>query len=103
MKYIVTGVDGKLGGRVAELMLEEVAAADLIFTCPNMDWLKPEKHERWEAAGVAVRQANYDNVEEMTKAFRGGDRIYIVSAVTIGEIRVQQHKNVVDAAIAAGV
>ncbi len=103
MKYIVTGVDGKLGGRVAELMLGEVAATDLIFTCPNMEWLKLEKRERWEAAGAAVRQANYDNVAEMTEAFRGGDRIYIVSAVTIGEIRVQQHKSVVDAAIAAGV
>lgn len=39
----------------------------------------------------------------MIEAFRGGNRIYMVSAVTIGEIRVQQHKNVVDAAIAAGV
>lgn len=39
----------------------------------------------------------------MIEAFRGGNRIYVVSAVTIGEIRVQQHKNVVDAAIAAGV
>lgn len=103
MKYIVTGVDGKLGGRVAELMLEEVAPADLIFTCPNLAWLKPERREKWEGLGVSIRQANYDNVEEMTEAFRGGDRIYIVSAVTIGEIRVQQHKNVVDAAIAAGV
>lgn len=39
----------------------------------------------------------------MIEAFRGGNRIYVVSAVTIGEIRVQQHENVVDAAIAAGV
>ena len=39
----------------------------------------------------------------MAKAFEGGDRLYIVSAVTIGEIRVQQHKNVVDAAIKAGI
>lgn len=43
MKYIVTGVDGKLGGRVAELMLSETDAANLIFTCPNLSWLKPEK------------------------------------------------------------
>lgn len=103
MKYIVTGVDGKLGGRVAELMLQETDASNLIFTCPDLSWLKPEKKEKWEKAGVAVRQANYNNVEEMTEAFKGGNRIYVVSAVTIGEIRVQQHKNVVDAAIAAGV
>ncbi|MGI6229296.1 MAG: NmrA family NAD(P)-binding protein [Tractidigestivibacter sp.] len=103
MKYVVTGCDGKLGGRVCENMLKEVDPQDLIFTCPFLDRLDPERKSRWEALGVAVRQANYDNPEEMTKAFAGADRIYVVSAVTIGEIRVQQHKNVVDAAIAAGV
>ena len=103
MRYIVTGCEGQLGGRTAELMLKEVAPSDLIFTCPFLDRLNKEKRDRWEKAGVQVRQANYDSVEEMTKAFEGGDRIYVVSAVTIGEIRVQQHKNVVDAAIKAGV
>lgn len=63
-------------------MLQQVAPADLTFTCPFLDRLDPD---------------------EMVKAFAGGDRIFIVSAVTIGEIRVRQHKNVVDTAIAAGV
>lgn len=103
IRYIVTGCDGKLGGRTAELMLKEVAPTDLIFTYPFWDRLDPVKRERWESLGVKVCQANYDSVEERTQAFAGGDRIYIVSAVTIGEIRVQQHKNVVDAATAAGV
>lgn len=52
---------------------------------------------------MKVCQANYDDPDEMVQAFAGGDRVFIVSAVTIGEIRVRQHKNVVDAAIAAGV
>ncbi|KXT79652.1 NmrA family NAD(P)-binding protein [Streptococcus panodentis] len=103
MKYIITGCDGQLGGRVTENMLKEVKGSDLIVTCPFLDRLDPEKKERWEGLGIAVRQANYDNLEEMTAAFQGGDRIFIVSAVTIGAIRIQQHKNVVDAAIQAGV
>lgn len=103
MHYIVTGCNGKLGGRTAELMLQQVAPADLTFTCPFLDRLDPEKKARWESLGVKVCQANYDDPDEMVKAFAGGDRIFIVSAVTIGEIRVRQHKNVVDAAIAAGV
>lgn len=103
MHYIVTGCDGKLGGRTAELMLQKVAPADLTFTCPFLDRLDPEKKARWESLGVKVCQANYDDPDEMVQAFAGGDRIFIVSAVTIGEIRVRQHKNVVDAAIAAGV
>lgn len=99
----MTGCDGKLGGRTAKLMLQQVAPADLTFTCSFLDRLDPEKKARWESLGVKVCQANYDDPDEMVKAFAGGDRIFIVSAVTIGEIRVRQHKNVVDAAIAAGV
>lgn len=103
MRYIVTGCDGKLGGRVAENMLKEVQPSELIFTCPFLERLNPEKRAEWEKLGVKVCQANYDSVDEMVEAFTGGDRIYIISAVTIGEIRVRQHKNVVDAAIKAGV
>ncbi len=32
MKYIVTGCDGQLGGRVAANMIKEVPGQDLIFT-----------------------------------------------------------------------
>ncbi|GAU75607.1 NmrA family NAD(P)-binding protein [Fusibacter sp. 3D3] len=103
MRYIVTGTDGKLAGRIAENMLKEVNPVDLIFTCPSIENLDPEKKATWEKLGVTVKQGNYNNVEEMTQAFEGGDRIYIVSGVLLGEARVQQHKNVVDAAIAAGV
>jgi len=103
MRYIITGCDGKLGGRVAENMLKAVPAKELIFTCPFLNQLSTEKREKWEKLGAVVRQANYDSKGEMVQAFEGGDRIYIVSAVTIGEIRVRQHKNVVDAAIEAGV
>lgn len=103
MRYIITGCDGKLGGRVAEIMLEKVKPSELTFTCPYIERLNPEKRKRWESSGVKVEQANYDSVEEMTKAFEGGDRIFIVSGLTIGETRVRQHSNVVDAAIKAGI
>ncbi|MCD8198332.1 MAG: NmrA family NAD(P)-binding protein [Lachnospiraceae bacterium] len=103
MKYIVTGCDGQLGGRVAANMLKEVSAQDLIFTCPNMERLSAEKKKTWETAGVTIRQANYDNVSEMTEAFRGGERIYVVSSILNGPERVVQHKNVFDACVAAGV
>ncbi len=38
----------------------------------------------------------------MIKVFKGGECLYMVSGVLIGPERVQQHKNVIDAAIAAG-
>ncbi|WP_026881950.1 NmrA family NAD(P)-binding protein [Clostridium akagii] len=103
MRYIITGADGQLGGRVASNMLKEVSGDQLIFTCPYKSHLREERLRVWEEKGVTVREANYDNKEQMIEAFKGGDRIYIVSGVIIGPERVQQHKNVIDAAIAAGV
>lgn len=103
MRYIVTGADGQLGGRVAANMLKEVAGEQLIFTSPNLGRIAPETMKSWQEHGVTVREADYNNKEQMTEAFKGGDRIYIVSGVVIGPERVQQHKNVIDAAIAAGV
>lgn len=103
MKYIITGCNGDLGGRVAANMLSEVSGDQLIFTCSDLSRVAPEKLKAWQDKGVSVRQANYDNVEEMAEAFKGGNRIYIVSGTTIGDTRVRQHKNAVDAAISAGV
>lgn len=43
MRYIVTGCDGLLGGRVAENMIKEVAGTDHIFTCPDLSRLPRQK------------------------------------------------------------
>jgi NAD(P)H dehydrogenase (quinone) len=103
MKYIVTGSDGQLGGRVASNMLKEVPAGDLIFTCPNLAKLDIKKRSAWESAGVSVREANYDDEAGMAEAFKGGDRIYFVSGILNGPERVVQHKKVLDACVDAGV
>lgn len=103
MRYIVTGCDGQLAGRVAKLMMREVPGENLIFTCPNIGRLSQEKVKEWKDKGISIRQANYDNKEEMIKAFTGGDRIYFISSIINGPKRIQQHKNVIDACKEAGV
>ena len=75
MKYVVTGVDGKLAGRVVEDMLHQVDGSELIFTCPNPDRVPEEKKARWKQAGVTLRAASYDDEEQMTNAFSGGERL----------------------------
>lgn len=103
MKYIITGCDGKLGGRVAENMINSTATKNLIFTCPDPDRIFPETKKRWLNLGIEIRRADYDQYAGMVKAFEGGDRILIISGVLIGEKRVQQHKNAIEAAIAANI
>jgi NAD(P)H dehydrogenase (quinone) len=103
MRYIVTGVDGQLGGRVAANMLNEVSGEQLIFTCPDLTRLPDIKVELWKNKGVSIQEANYSNKEQLIEAFKGGDRIYVISGVMIGPERIQQHKNAIDAAKEAGV
>ncbi|MDW6001905.1 NmrA family NAD(P)-binding protein [Vibrio mangrovi] len=102
MRYIVTGADGKLAGRIAENMIQEVGGENLIFTCWNLNFVPKEKLERWKKSGVEVFEANYDDIDSLNTAFKGGNRIYIVSGLEVGK-RIQQHTNAINAAINQGV
>jgi len=97
MKYVITGVDGKLSSRVAENMLKNVSGNQLIFTCPNLDRIPENKKKLWEDLGVELKKASYDDKEEMVQAFRGGERLFFISSILNGEKRVQQHKKVIEA------
>ncbi len=103
MRYIVTGADGQLGGRVAANMMKEVPASQLIFTCPSLSRLPQEKLATWKSQGIEVREANYDDGAQMTEAFKDGDRMFFVSSVLNGPERVKQHISVINAAVEAGV
>lgn len=103
MKYLVTGADGKLAGRVADNMLSEVGGTELIFTCPNLQRLSSEKRRKWEEQGVEVLEANYDREEQMEQAFRGADRIFFISSIINGPKRIEQHRKVIEACKKAGV
>lgn len=103
MRYIVTGVDGQLGGRVAANMITEVAGEQLIFTCPDLRRVPQPRLDYWKFLGITLREANYDDKEQMIDAFKGGNRLFMVSGVLIGPKRVLQHKNVIDAALAGSV
>lgn len=103
MRYVITGADGQLGGRVADNVLREVPGTELTFTCINPDRIPRERAEAWNRAGVRLVQADYEKPEQLAEAFAGADRLFLLSGVVIGERRVQQHRNAIDAAIAADI
>lgn len=103
MIYLITGVDGKLAGRVAELMLKEVKGENLVFTCPNLNRISEEKKSIWKEKNVALKSANYDDIEEMTEAFKGVDRLFFISSILNGPRRIEQHKKVIEACKKAGI
>lgn len=103
MKYLVTGADGKLAGRVAANMMEKVSGKELIFTCPDLSRVSSEKREFWRKNEVEIREANYDREEQMVEAFRGADRLFFISSIINGPKRVEQHRKVIEACKKAGV
>ncbi|UQZ74527.1 NAD(P)-dependent oxidoreductase [Niallia circulans] len=98
MKLLVTGATGKLGSKIANVLLAKVPADQLAVSVRN-----PEKAEDLRAKGVDVRHGDFDQPETLAAAFKGIDRLLIISADGDTETRIRQHNNAVDAAKNAGV
>lgn len=103
-KYVLTGVDGKLGTVAADYALE-IARSDqkLVFTTYKLEAISKETLERWIEKGAEVTVASYDDVPSLEKVFKGAEAVTFISTWLIGETRRRQHKTVVDTAKACGV
>ncbi len=92
----VTGATGKLGGATINYLLErKVAAADIVAMVRDPAKLKPR--------GLAVRRGDYTDPRSLEQAFKGVERLLFISTTVLGEERILHHRNVVNAARAAGV
>ncbi|HEY8576824.1 MAG TPA: SDR family oxidoreductase [Devosia sp.] len=94
MKIAVTGATGQLGRLAIEKLKERVGADDIIALARTPD--------KAADLGVAVRQADYTKPDILVQALAGVDTLLFISSSEVGQ-RVLQHKNVVEAAKAAGV
>ena len=94
---IVTGASGQLGRLVIEVLLKILPASEIVAAVRN-----PEKVADLAARGVEVRQADYDQPASLASAFKGADKLLLISASEVGR-RVPQHRAVIDAAKAAGI
>ena len=97
-KVIITGVDGNFGGYAANSISQKLPLSDLIFTSPNSESL-----EKYKAAGVDCRNADFTNAVQLTEAFSGGSTLLLISMPQVGETRRRMHANAINAAVKAGV
>lgn len=91
----VTGATGQLGRLVIEQLKTRVSAGQAIVALVR----DPTKAAD---LGVEVRAADYDKPETLAAALAGVDVLLLISSDAIGQ-RVPQHRNVIEAAKAAGV
>jgi len=96
--YLVTGASGHLG-RLAVLALLERGASpsDVVATARDTGAVSD-----LAALGVVTRRADYSDPASLKEAFVGVDRALLVSSNAVGA-RLEQHRNVIEAARDAGV
>ncbi|WP_095098915.1 SDR family oxidoreductase [Pseudomonas sp. Irchel 3A5] len=95
--YVITGATGQLGRLVIEKLLASVPAGQLIAAVRS-----PEKASDLAALGVQVRQADYSQASTLDSAFKGAEKILLISSNEIGQ-RAAQHQAVIDASKRANV
>ena len=96
--YAVTAATGKFAPHALDALLARgVDAGDVVAVART-----PVKAASLAARGFVVREGDYGRPETLGAAFEGVRRLLFVSGSEVGQ-RVRQHRNVVDAAVAAGV
>ena len=96
-KILVTGATGHLGKAVTEFLLQKTDAANISVLVRDA-----AKAEVFKSKGVEVRIGDYNNKVSLLEAFKGVDKLYLVSGTDI-ENRTAQHENAILAAKEAGV
>lgn len=98
-KLLVTGAGGHLGRLVVENLLA-ANAGPIIATTRD-----PAKLADLAARGVEVRRADFDDAGSLSRAFKGADRLLLIStdALDGSGRRLKQHRNAVATAEKAGV
>ncbi len=97
MMIAITGVSGLLGRLVVEELLQSVAAQNLVAIVRT-----PSKVSDLSERGVQVRASDYSDRVAMQQALTGVEKLLLISSSEVGQ-RALQHRNVIEAAKAAGV
>jgi NAD(P)H dehydrogenase (quinone) len=97
MMIVITGASGQLGCLVIARLLETVPASQIIAAVRD-----PKKVADLAAKGVQVRQADYSQPATLDGAFKGAERVLLISSSEVGQ-RLVQHQAVIDAAKRQGV
>ena len=98
-RLLVTGANGNLG-KAAVAELRRLGAKQVIAATRT-----PGKLQELAALGVEERHADFDRPETLQAAFRGVERLLLVSTDSLHapEVRIKQHRAAIQAAVGAGV
>ncbi len=97
MNIVMTGASGQYGRAAIELLLQRMPAENLILMTRT-----PTKLEEYAQRGCRIRRGDFDDPASLVEAFKGADRLLLISGTRVGK-RIAQHKAAIEAAEQAGV
>ena len=95
MKIAVTSASGKLGASIVKHLVNAIGKEHVLAIARTP--------ERAKHLGVEVRRGDYNNPQELAVALQGIDAVVLVSGMDEPQKRIQQHRNVIEAAKNNGV
>ena len=95
MRVAITAASGQLGAAVVAATVAEIGPENVVALART-----PSNAQH---LGVEVRPGSYDNPAELEQALVGIDHLLLVSGMAPPDQRVEQHRNVIEAARASGV
>ncbi|WP_047245525.1 SDR family oxidoreductase [Maribacter thermophilus] len=95
MKIAVTSASGKLGASIVKHLIREIGKDNVIGIART-----PEKATH---LGIEIRKGDYNNKQEFNDALKGVDTVLLVSGMDAPQKRIEQHRNVIEAAKYKGV
>ena len=95
MKIAVTSASGQLGAAIARQLVQDMGRDNVLAIART-----PENAAH---LGLEVRKGDYDNRQDFELALQGVDAVLLVSGMAAPQDRIQQHRNVIEAAQSCGV
>jgi NAD(P)H dehydrogenase (quinone) len=95
MKIAITAASGHLGAAIVKVTSQLIGVDSVVAVART-----PEKAKN---LGVEVRAGSYDDRSALEQAFAGVGTVLLVSGMAAPDQRIVQHRNVIEAAKAAGV
>ncbi|MBS7232607.1 SDR family oxidoreductase [Flavobacterium psychroterrae] len=94
---VVTGASGFIGKGTIEFLLKNLPADQIVGMVRDVN-----KDKELNNLGIEIREGNYQDYQSLLKAFKGAEKVLLVSAHAFTDLTAQ-HINVIDAAKQAGV
>jgi NAD(P)H dehydrogenase (quinone) len=96
-RYVISGASGSLGGKITARLLEKIPAENLTLVTRT-----PDKLDALKLLGVTVHPGDYNDPEELERAYAGSDVLMLISSLAVTQ-RVPEHRNAINAAKKAGI